>query len=233
MADEQKTESSPAPTPEPLGNTEAARNPDGSIKDQQAPTPEKSSEQKTEEPKVEPKADAKAPAGAPEKYDLKAPEGYELEEKFAADASAKFKELGLSQEAAQALVDMYSAKAIEAAEAPYKQFESMRNGWRADVIKDAELGNGKDGLKPEVSATIAKAIDSLPSDLSKSFREVLTLTGAGDNPTFVKAFYNLAQRLGEGSLVKGAGPSPGGQAKGGTAPSPAQALFPNLPSSAR
>lgn len=231
MAEDPNSTPSPAPT-EALGNDPSVRNPDGSIKDPAlSPSP-------TPEPKKEPeppKADDKkpdAPQGAPEKYEaFKAPDGYEIDEKFAGEAQGLFKEMNLSQDQAQKLVDFYSGKVLELADAPYKAFEDLRNNWRKEVISDKDLGNGADGLKPEVAATIARAVDSLPPTIAKDFREALTLTGAGDNPAFVKAFYNLAQRLGEGSLVKGGGPSPGGQSAKGTMPSPAQALYPQLPSS--
>lgn len=237
MADEPNSTPSPAPT-EALGNDPSVRAPDGTIKDpalNPSPTPEPKPEPKADA-KPEPKADDKKPdapkEGAPEKYEaFKAPDGYEVDEKFAGEASAIFKEMNLSQDQAQKLVDLYSGKVLELADAPYKAFEDLRNGWRKEVISDKDLGNGADGLKPEVAATIARAVDSLPPTIAKDFREALTLTGAGDNPAFVKAFYNLAQRLGEGSLVKGGNPSPGGQSAKGTVPSPAQALYPQLPSS--
>jgi len=60
---------------------------------------------------------------------------------------------------------------------------------------------------------------------------VMDSTGAGDNPAFIKAFYKLAQRVTEGSYVQGRGPAEV-TAPGGRRPSPAQAMYPNLPSSA-
>lgn len=180
------------------------------------------------------KTEDKASSGAPEKYEpFKAPEGYELDEKFAEEAGVAFKELNLSQEQAQKLVDLYSAKVTEAAEAPYKHYEETRNAWRKDVINDRELGNGKDDLKTEVKATIGRAIDSLPQNIAKDFREAMTLTGAGDNPAFIKAIYSLAARVGEGTAVKVGGPASTGQSKPGAPTSAAAALFPNLPSSSR
>jgi hypothetical protein len=63
----------------------------------------------------------------------------------------------------------------------------------------------------------------------------MDMTGAGDNPAFILTFYRLAQRQTEGSHVAGRGPSPGGQQRPGSADirSPAQDLWPNLPSASR
>lgn len=233
MADEPSvTPSNEIQTPEPMGNDPAARNPDGTLKDSLA-TPETKSEPKAEaEPKVE---DKKTEGGAPETYaDFTAPEGYVIDEAALAKATPLFKELGLSQDQAQKLVDFYGEASREAAEEPFKQYESVRNGWRDEVIKDSTLGNGKDGLKPEVQARITKAIDSLPTDVASAFREAMTITGAGDNPAFIRAFNLLAEQVTEGSLVSGRGPSPHGQSASGQGrPTPAQALYPNLPTANR
>lgn len=225
MADEPNTPSV-TPTPAPLANDPTARAPDGTIKDQQATQPT------TEPPKTEPPKStepAKPAAGAPESYAaFKVPDGFEIDAKQGEAINAMFKELGLSQEQGQKLVDFYAQNALDAENAPYKAYETMRDGWRNEVIKDATLGDGT-GLRAEVKATIGRAIDSLPADVSRDFRAAMDLTGAGDNPAFIRAFYNLAQRLGEGTTVRAGGPAPVN--KPGAAPkSAAAALYPNLPS---
>ena len=222
-----------------LGNDQSARNPDGSLKDNQAaPTtkPEAPTESKPGSPTSPPptKPEAKPAEGAPETYaEFKAPEGFEIDKATLDQATPIFKELGLSQEGAQRLVDFYATVSKDAAESAYKQFEALQDQWREKVIKDPTLGDGRSNLKPEVQAVIGRAIDSLPPEVAKDFREALVLTGAGNNPAFVKAFYTLASMLGEGTLVKGGGPAPTGQVAPGAPRSAAQALFPNLPSNAR
>jgi hypothetical protein len=238
MADEpnltQSTET--PPPPQALGNSTEARNPDGSLKEA-APlasqTPETTEKKPDTEAKTEPKTEAKTEAKTePAAYKpFTAPEGYELNADLLAKATPIFQELGLSQDAAQKLVNLYGEAALSAEQAPYEAYETMRGDWRKAIIADPALGNGKDGLKPEVAATIGRAIDSLPPADAAAFREAMTLTGAGDNPAFIKAFHAIASRVGEGTLVIGKGPSAAGQTNSGTKPSPAQALFPNLPSS--
>lgn len=227
MADEPNT-TPETPAPPVLANDPTARTPTGEIKDQQSPPSTTSSETKPAETK--PSTEAKPAAGAPEKYEpFKAPEGFEIDAPTAEKAGAIFRELGLSQEQAQKLVDFYAQTSKDANEAPYKQYEEMRNGWRSEVLKDPALGDGTN-LRAEVKATIGRAIDSLPADVARDFRAAMDLTGAGDNPAFIRAFYNLAQRLGEGTSVKAGAPAPV-RPPGAAPKSAASALYPNLPSS--
>ena len=241
-----------------LANEPEARTADGTLKDVSQTTETKTPEQiaaeaKTAQASTEPaktpeqlaaeteaakkaeadksllnkKAGAK-PAGAPEKYEaFKVPEGFTLDEAVSKEAGDIFKNLGLDQAQGQSLVDFYIAKTKEAAEAPYNEYLKMREGWQNDVKADPEIGS----RLPQVKETVARALDSLgDAKLATDFRAAMDLTGAGDHPAFIKAFYKLAQQVTEGKAVKGGGPSPAGQ-KGPDTPPPtaARALYPNLP----
>lgn len=195
----------------------------------------KADEAKKEEPKKEDakKDDKPALTGAPEKYEpFTAPEGYELSEELVTAATELFKEMNLSQVGSQKLVDFYNEQLVKATEAPYDQYVDTRKGWRAEMAKDPELGNGKDDLKPEVKADLEKTIKALPEKLQPQFREAMVLTGAGDNPAFVRAFKHLSQYITEGTVVKGGGPSSHGQNPDGkgSAANAAQTMYPGLPS---
>jgi hypothetical protein len=186
-------------------------------------------EPKATEPKPEPKTedkpkDVEAP-GAPEKYsDFKLPDGVELSPEVVTEVSALFKEMNLSQTQAQKLVDFHS-KTLEATAAAVSKTSidawlAQKATWRSEIKADPEIG-GKLG---EVKASIGKMYDTLGNPtLVKEFKAAMDLTGAGDNPAFIKLFNKLAERLGEGTPVTGDTPKP----KPG---SPAQALYPNLPS---
>lgn len=166
----------------------------------------------------------------PEKYEFTAPEGITFDEPTLAEASTLFKELGLSQENAQKLVDFQAKQMKSISEAPYTAYNAMREGWQNEVKADKEIGN----ILPKVKETIGRALDTLgDASLVTSFKEAMNLTGSGDHPAFVKAFYKLSQMVVEGRHVSGSGPSPHGQSTKGTAaaPSAAQAMYPNLPSS--
>jgi|SRR5581483_8205241 len=234
MADEPN----PTPTPAPVqGNDPAARTPTGEIKDHLSATPS------TTEPKLDPstatqaakpadpKAAEKSEASVPDKYEFKAPEGYELNAKLVEEATPIFKELGLTQEAAQKLVDFYAKAAAE----PERLMTEMRSGWRDEVIKNPALGDGKDNLKPEVRANISRAIENVgDAKAISAFKEAMDLTGVGDHPAIIAGLNALGKQLAEGTLVRGGAPSSAGQtAPNAPKPTAAQALYPNLPSSAR
>lgn len=235
--------------PDQLANDPAARSPTGEIIDQKGTplttetttntsTATEQTEQKpaeTTEAKpgetllTKPEDGEKKPdaPSAPEKYEpFKVPEGFTLSEPIAAEAGTLFKELNLSQDQAQKLIDFHAAKTREAAEAPGKLWADTQEEWVKAVKADPEIGS----KLPVVKQTIAKAIDSLPAPLAAEFRQAMDYTGAGNNPAFIKAFYKFATQLTEGGHVSGGGPSSFGQAKPGDKPaSLAAAMYPTLP----
>lgn len=211
--------------PPPAANTPEARTPDGTLKSvTESTTP---SETKTTETK--PEAETKV-EGAPEVYaDFKLPEGFKANSEALKSVSATFKELNLTQDQAQKLVDAYTSNLIDVMKGPEEAYNTIREGWRKEVLSDATLATGGK-MKPEVLQTIGRAIDSIgDAKVSQSFREIMDTTGVGDNPAFVKMFYHLAKASTEGTHVNGNGPSPGGQSHPNAKPtSIANAMFPNL-----
>jgi hypothetical protein len=199
-------------------NTPEARTPTGDLIDQGTPAVP-----------VDPTlaaTEAKPPV-VPETYDFKAPEGYTLDPKVIETASPIFKELGLTQEQAQKLVDFQTKLTADSNKEMSSLIEKTRADWVAQVKADKDIGN----KLPEVTAEIGKAKALLPADVRAAFDDAMNLTGAGDHPAFVKAFYLLAKQVNEGKPVTGAGPSPAGQTPNGaiTKPTLAGAMYPNLP----
>jgi hypothetical protein len=221
---------------EPTNPEGVERTTTGEIKDQTPPLETKQEPTTPEvKPEPEPKAgdksllneDPKAQPGAPEKYEpFAVPEGFELDEAVSKEAGDLFKGLGLSQDSAQKLVDFYSAKTQESAEAPFKLWRDTQERWVSEVKADPEIG----GKLDQVKTTISKAIDGLgDSKLANDFRIAMDYTGAGNNPAFIRAFYRLAQKLVEPTHVSGNAPSKFGQRQPGVPESAAKALYPNLP----
>ena len=165
--------------------------------------------------------------GAPAEYSqFTVPEGYELDPGVAKEASGIFKGMNLNQAQAQQLVDFYTAKTSESANAPYQAWNDTQEQWIKEVKADPQIGPRLN----EVKTTIARAIDGLNDPrLAASFREAMDFTGAGNNPAFIKAFYKLAQMVTEGAHVAGGGPSPQGQRRQGETVTAARAMYPNLP----
>jgi len=165
--------------------------------------------------------------GAPEAYaDYTVPDGYTLDKEVATEANAMFKSMNLTQEQAQKLVDFYTAKTTESANAPYEAWNNMQEEWVNQVKADPELGSRLN----EVKTTIGRALDGLgDAKLTKEFREAMDFTGAGNHPAFIRAFYRLAQKVTEGRHVAGNGPSAASQNQRQERPSAAGAMYPNLP----
>lgn len=214
--------------PTPLANSTEARSTEGTILDQsqtQTTPPTSSTTETTPNDST-----TTSPVGAPDKYEFTPPDGAELDPKTIESATAVFKELGLTQAQANKLVEFQFARDAEIAKKPAEVYNQMRADWREAVEKDPQIGGQK---LDETRAEIGKAIATLPAPLQKDFKDAMNLTGAGDNPAIVKAFLAFAKSVNESTKhVAGGNPSPMGQnAPGGNSkPTPAAAMFPNLPS---
>ena len=208
---------------EASGNSPEARTPDGTLKDQSSSLPSETSDAKSTEPAAKPES------SVPEKYTFTAAEGKALDQSLVDKATPIFRELGLDQAAAQKLVDLYNSTLADRAQDGVKMVESMRAGWREQINKDPEMG----GRLETILADIGRFKDTLDPKTKAEFNSAMDLTGAGDHPAFLRAFWKLAQANIEGKPVTGAGPSPHGQTRPGEnrRPSLASAMYPNLPTS--
>lgn len=252
MSDTSQTESaiqmpSPTPTSTPLPNDAAARSATGEILEpSQIAAQTTSPKTEAESPKApdststskdpdskDSKPDAK---GAPETYaDFTAPDGYTLDPKTIEAATPIFKELGLTQEQAQRLVQFHSEQMIAAAKAPADTYTAMRTDWVAKAKSDPDMAKAVNGDKTGLDAVrldLGRALNAINDPaLVADFKSAMDLTGAGDNPAFIKTMWKLAQFVTEGKHVAGANPSPHGQRPPNTSerPTAAKSLYPNLP----
>jgi len=222
----------------PLPNSEEARTGSGEIKDlTPQETPQSEQTRKSDLPAPEPPSKVVSlinektqndPSGVPEKYEFKLPDGYAMNEETGKEVDSLFREIGLDQPSAQKLMDFYIAKSNEAAEAPFNLWTETQKQWVDEIKADPVIGK----RLPEVKATVSRAIDGLGDPkLAADFRQAMDITGAGNNPAFVRAFYRLAQQVTEGHHVSGKGPSEAGQQAPDAKPrTAATTLYPNLPS---
>jgi hypothetical protein len=107
-----------------------------------------------------------------------------------------------------------------------KAVETMRADWRKQVNDDREMS----GRLDQIRSDIGQLKDTLDATTRREFEDAMNLTGAGDHPGFVKAFWKMSQRFIEGKHVSGAGPAPV-VAPNSARPSLAQQMYPHLPSS--
>ena len=155
--------------------------------------------------------ETKAPeAVAPETYDLKMPEGVELDKAAADEFIAIAKELKLPAEAAQKLADVGAKMAQRQVENHAKLVES----WTESVKTDKELGGDK------LAENLGVARKALEQFGTPELKDVLNMTGFGNHPAVIRAFYKIGKAISEDGFVTGT-------AKG-TPNDPAKAMFPSM-----
>ena len=97
-----------------------------------------------------PIADGDADAGKessdehPDTYaDFAMPEGMQLDETALAEATPLFKELGLTQEQGQKVIDLYAKQVQAGSQLQTDNFNQLMNDWRTDAKNDGDIGGDK------------------------------------------------------------------------------------------
>lgn len=165
--------------------------------------------------KEDAKEEAATDSEAPEKYEFKAPDGMELDAEMAEEFSPIAKELGLSNEKAQKLVDYYASNVLtKIAARQATQLKNLQGNWAKEAKADPEFGGNEANLKSNM-ALVARAKAYAGDAFSK---EINTL-GIGNNPTLLKFLAKVGKGLAEDA------PAVGGVAAG--SPEPKAILYPN------
>lgn len=151
---------------------------------QQAQGPESEGQPKsTEEDK---------PEGAPEKYEFNGAD--EMDPEVLGQFSEVAKELNLSQDAAQKILDKMGPAL---AERQSQQLQTLRTEW-ADAAKvDKEFGGDK---LDENLAVAKRALDAFGSD---ELRNLLNESGLGNHPEVIRLLYRAGKATGEDTFVRG------------------------------
>lgn len=200
MSTETTTETATTPT-EATTSSEAAATTLLSSTEPAATTPATASETTTEAAKpaaeeAEPAAETK-PEGAPEKYEFKAPEGKEYDSAVLEPFSAAAKEAGLTQDAAQKLLEKMAPALVER---QTEQVKAVQTAWAEASRSDKEFGGEK---LPENLAIAKKAIDAYASPELKT---LLNDTGLGNHPEVIRLMFKVGQTVKEDSFVSGGAP---------------------------
>jgi hypothetical protein len=143
---------------------------------------------------TKPEGEKAAPEGAPEKYEFKEVEGQKLDESVIGAFSEVAKELNLTQDAAQKVVDkMGPAMALRQKAA----MEAASKEWAEQARADKEFG----GANLDANLGIAKkALDAFGSP---ELATLLNESGLGNHPDVVRAFYRVGKAISEDRLVTG------------------------------
>ena len=156
--------------------------------------------------------DQAKPQGAPEKYEFKLPEGIQLDANGTTAFSEVAKELNLTQEAAQKVLDkMGPVIAGRHAEV----LTQAKAQWVEGARGDKEFGGDK------LTENLAVAKRALDTFGTPELRTLLNESGLGNHPEIIRAFFRAGKAISEDKFV----PAGSGSPKG--AKDAANALYPN------
>lgn len=131
--------------------------------------------------------------GAPESYaEFTAPEGKAFDAAVIEQFSAMAKELNLSQDKAQLVLDKM---APVIAQRQAEQIEAVRNQWADDTRADKEIGGDR---LPETLSVARKAIESTATP---ELRKLLDESGFGNHPEVIRHFYKVGKAISQDSVV--------------------------------
>lgn len=135
--------------------------------------------------------------GAPEKYEFKAGEGVELDTEALKDFEPVARELNLTNEQAQKLVDAYPKILAGVQQRQAEAWKAQTEQWAADVKADKEIGGDK------LTANLSAAQRALEQFGDPELKEYLDSTGLGNHPALVKAFIKVGKAMSEDKVVTG------------------------------
>lgn len=138
----------------------------------------------------------KKPEGAPEAYEFKAPEGGELDKEAVSQFEPIARELNLSQEQAQKLVDLYGTKVMpQLMKQQAETWQKQVADWGTAAKEDAEIGGDK------FDGNLTRAKQAMDKFATPQLREFLESTGMGNHPELIRVFVKVGAAMSEDSLV--------------------------------
>ncbi|MDV7071323.1 peptidase [Citrobacter werkmanii] len=136
--------------------------------------------------------------GAPEKYEFKPAEGQELDTAALEQFEPIARELNLTNEQAQKMVDLYGIKIMPMVQQQQAEaWQKTTEQWAADVKADKEIGGDK------LTGNLSAAQRALAQFGTPELKEYLEGTGLGNHPELVKAFIKIGKAMSEDGMVDG------------------------------
>jgi hypothetical protein len=165
--------------------------------DQPQPTPETSPE--TAPQQDVPEQQAAPEPKAPEKYEFQSPQGAEFDDKVLGVYSDVARELDLSQEDAQKLLDKVAPALQERA---LERQGMMRTEWADQARADQEIGGDA------FDANLDVANQALARFASPDFINLLQESGLGNHPEMIRAWVKVGKAVSPDNFVAGLGTPP-------------------------
>ena len=164
---------------------------------------------------VEPEAPS-----VPDKYeDFTMPEGIEVDTAMMDEFKPLAKELGLTQEAAQKLIDIQTKHAKAFADAEQAEWDDLNKQWQETAKADKEIGGDK---LPEVLSNVNKVLEKLGTE---ALTETLEWSGMNNNPEVVRLLNRIYV-----NFMKEDNVEPANAAAATTEKSRADRIFPSMSS---
>ncbi|WP_272688424.1 MULTISPECIES: peptidase [unclassified Providencia] len=139
--------------------------------------------------------DKKPVSAAPEKYEFTAGEGQELDKEAVAAFEPIARELGLSNEQAQKIVDVYGSTIMpQIAKQQEAAWQKQVTEWAETVKADKELGS------VESIGNAQKAMDQFGTPELKQY---LNDSGLGNHPELFRIFSRIGKAMSEDGFVSG------------------------------
>lgn len=140
----------------------------------------------------------------PEAYELTAPDGMTIDADLLTEATPIFKEAGLSNEQAQAILPAAKSLVEKTQQATVQNLidagNQQRKAWLDAAKADEQIG----GAKWDASLDSAgRALDALGHAEGSEFRTALNETGFGNHPEMIRIFARIGEMVGEdGDFVR-------------------------------
>jgi hypothetical protein len=151
-----------------------------------------------------------AKSKVPEKYEFEAPEDFEISEEVQSKLDAfgeTAKEMGLSQDQYQKLVEYDIQRGQAAIEASATQYAERVESWAEATRTDKELGGEslKENLAIAKSAIDAFGSDELRKLISAPSAKNPDGLGLGNHPELIRFMCRVGRSIGEDRLIEGDG----------------------------
>lgn len=150
-----------------------------------------------EKPADKPDDKEQKPEGAPEKYEFQAGEGVDLDTEALKDFEPVARDLNLTNEQAQKLVDAYPKILAGVQQRQAEAWQKQTEDWAASVKADKEIGGDK------LTANLSAAQRAMDQFGGPALKEYLDSTGLGNHPELVKTFVKIGKPMSEDGMVDG------------------------------
>lgn len=163
---------------------------------------ERKAEDKAKADEAKKAADEAAKGIVPEKYEeFKVPDGMELDKEMMNEATPLFKEIGLTQEKAQKIADLYGTKIVPMMLKRWQDaMEKQKSDWHAETIANKDIKLDADGRNLDA----IRVINSLfPQDKADALRADLVKLGMDQHPGLNLLLAKMAIHLKEDTIEHG------------------------------